>query len=61
MKPWKEMSNKERAEQTYKDIKRKQKLRAAGEVEAKNFRFENMYKTVKKANHSKSRGCRSCK
>ena len=61
MKPWEEMSNRERAEQTYRDIRRKQELREAGVREATSFRFENAIKTMKRANHSKKRGCRSCR
>ena len=61
MKKWGEMTNRERAEQTIKDIKRRQELRAAGEREATSFRFENAIKTIKRASHSKKRGCRSCK
>lgn len=61
MKSWEEMSNRERAEQTYRDIKRRQKLREDGAREATSFRFENAIKTMKRANHSKKRGCRSCR
>ena len=61
MKAWEEMSNRERAEQTYRDIRRKQELREAGVREATSFRFENAIKTMKRANHSKKRGCRSCR
>lgn len=61
MKPWDEMSNKERAEQTYRDIKRRQELRGIGAREATTLRFEGLNKTMKRASHSKKRGCRSCR
>lgn len=55
------MSNRERAEQTYRDIKKRQERREAGVREATSLRFESAIKTIKRANHSKKRGCRSCK
>ncbi len=61
MKPWEEMTNRERAEQTYRDIKKRQERREAGAREATSLRFESAIKTMKRANHSKKRGCRSCK
>lgn len=61
MKTWEEMSNRERAEQTYRDIKRRQERREAGAREATSLRFESAIKTIKRANHSKKRGCRSCR
>ena len=44
MKSWEEMSNRERAEQTYRDIRRKQELRNAGTREADSFMFDNILK-----------------
>ena len=44
MKSWEEMSNRERAEQTYRDIKRRQKLREDGAREADSFMFNNILK-----------------
>lgn len=61
MKSWEEMTSKERAEQTIKDIKRRQELRKIGEREAKSFICENAYKSNRKSKTSKKRGCRSCK
>lgn len=61
MKPWEEMTNRERAEQTYRDIKKRQERREAGVREATSFRFESAIKTMERASHSKKRGCRSCR
>lgn len=47
MKTWEDMSNRERAEQTIKDIKRRQELRKIGEREAISFMFNNMLKAKK--------------
>ena len=55
------MSNAERAEQTFRDIKLRQERRKRGVQEAKSLRFESAIKSMKRAAHSKSRGCRSCK
>ncbi len=44
-----------------REKKRRQALREAGAREATSFRFENALKTMKRASHSKNRGCRSCK
>lgn len=61
MKDWGKMTNRERAEQTIKDIKKRQELREIGKREALSFILENAYKTSRKAKSSKKRGCRSCK
>lgn len=61
MKTWEEMSNRERAEQTYRDIKKRQEQREAGAREATSLRFESAIKTMRRASNSKKRGCRSCK
>ena len=44
MKAWEEMSNRERAEQTYRDIKRRQEMRKVGAREADSFMFDNILK-----------------
>ena len=51
MKAWEDMSNKEKAEQTFKDIKRRQTLREKGEKDAANYGFEQ----AAKANFRKSK------
>ncbi|MGL5190883.1 MAG: hypothetical protein ACRC7S_14675 [Cetobacterium sp.] len=52
-KSWEEMSSKERAEQTIRDIKRRQELREKGKKEADNFIFEQCFKA--KRNRDKIR------
>lgn len=47
MKTWDNMTNRERAEQTIKDIKRRQELREIGQREADSFMFDNMLKAKK--------------
>ena len=63
MRDWEEMSNRERAEQTFNDIKKRQErrkqLKAKGEKEAKELIIVNSIRTTQKAKESKSRGCRS--
>ena len=44
MKAWEDMTNRERAEQTIKDIKRRQELREIGKREADSFMFDNILK-----------------
>lgn len=44
MKAWESMTNAERAEQTYRDIKLRQERRRAGVIEANNFMFNNILK-----------------
>lgn len=51
----------ELTEMSIKDKKRRKELREAGAREATSLRFESAIKTMKRANHSKKRGCRSCK
>lgn len=51
----------ELTEMCIKDKKRRKELREAGVREATSFRFESAIKTMKRASHSKKRGCRSCK
>lgn len=52
---WEDMSNKERAEQTYRDIKLRQERRAIGISEADNFIFSQMSKAEKKRNKIRHR------
>lgn len=62
MKLWEDMSNKERAEHTFRDIKRRainRKKRA--EYEVNSFIVESSMKSVARARKAKTRGCRSCK
>lgn len=51
----------ELTEISIKDKKRRQALREDGIREATSFRFENAIKIMKRASHSKKRGCRSCR
>ena len=48
MKAWEEMSNAERAEQTYRDIKLKQERRRIGVREADTFMFTQINNAKKK-------------
>lgn len=58
-KSWEEMTNREKAEMTFRDIKRKQELKAKGESEAITFSMDRMRKTALKKRNSKRRGPRS--
>lgn len=49
------MSNKERAEQTFKDIKKRQELRKQGERAAKDFIFERMGQAKKERDKIRSK------
>lgn len=44
LKAWEDMTNAERAAQTYRDIKLRQERRRAGAREANNFMFNNILK-----------------
>ena len=44
-----------------REKKRRQERREAGVREATSLRFESAIKTMKRANRSKKRGCRSCR
>ena len=55
MKTWEDMSNRERAEQTIKDIKRRQELREIGKREADSFMFDNMLKAKKNRDKIKNK------
>lgn len=48
MKAWEEMSNAERAEQTYRDIKLRQERRRIGDREADTFMFTQINNAKKK-------------
>ena len=50
MKAWEDMNNKERAEQTFKDIKRRQALRTKGKYDAIDYSFEQAAKANIKRN-----------
>ena len=49
------MSNRERAEQTYRDIRRKQELRKAGTREADSFMFDNILKAKRNRDKIKNK------
>ena len=55
MKTWEEMSNRERAEQTYRDIKRRQEMRKTGAREADSFMFDNILKAKRNRDKIKSK------
>lgn len=55
MKSWEKMSNRERAEQTYRDIRRKQELRNAGTREADSFMFDNILKAKRNRDKIKNK------
>ena len=62
MKQWEEMSNKERAEQTLRDIKRRKiNRKRRAEYDINSFIVESSIKSIARARKAKSRGCRSCK
>ena len=49
------MTNKERAEQTYRDIKRRQEMRKTGAREADSFMFDNILKAKRNRDKIKSK------
>ena len=55
MKTWEDMTNRERAEQTIKDIKKRQELREIGKREADSFMFDNMLKAKKNRDKIKNK------
>lgn len=62
MKQWEEMSNKERAEQTLRDIKRRQiNRKRRAEYLINSFIIESSIKSVTRKRKAKTRGCRSCR
>ena len=65
LKAWEEMSNAERAEQTYRDLKLREKRRLErkkrAEYEANSFTVESSMKSIARSRSAKNRGCRSCK
>jgi hypothetical protein len=52
---WEDMSNKERAEQTLRDLKLRQERRNKGNKEADNFVFEQMNKAKKSRDKIRSK------
>ena len=44
LKAWEDMTNAERAEQTFRDLRLRQERRRAGAREANNFMFNNILK-----------------
>lgn len=48
LKSWEEMTNAERAEQTFRDIKLRQERRKVGVREADSFMFNNILKAKRK-------------
>ena len=67
MKPWEDMTNRERAEQTFRDIKRRDikrreiKRKKKAEYDINSFIVESSMKSVARSRKAKTRGCRSCK
>ena len=61
-KSWEEMSHKERAEQTIRDIKKRDiKRKRRAERLINSFIIESSIKSVTRKRKAKTRGCRSCK
>ena len=58
-KAWEDMSNKERAEQTIRDIKRRQAIRKKAAYDVKALKIESVIKSSAKRRSVKNRGCRS--
>ncbi len=52
---WEYMSNRQRAEQTFRDIKRRQERKLIGIREADNFMYDNMSQAKKKRDKIRSR------
>ena len=52
---WEYMSNRQRAEQTFRDIKRRQERKLIGIREADNFMYDNMSQAKKKRDKISSR------
>lgn len=55
MKTWEDMTNRERAEQTIKDIKKRQELREIGKREADSFMFDNILKAKRNRDKIKNK------
>ena len=53
------MSNKERAEQTIRDIQRRQAIRKKAAYDVKALKIESVIKSSAKRRSVKNRGCRS--
>lgn len=52
---WNDLTNKEKAEMTFRDIQRKQRLREEGKNQAKEYMFETMYKNKIRTKKGKGR------
>lgn len=65
LKEWEGMTNAERAEQTFRDIKLRQErrleIRKRAEYEANSFTVESSLKAIARTRGAKNRGCRSCR
>ena len=62
LKPLEDMTNRERAEQTFRDIKRREiKRKKKAEYDINSFIVESSMKSVARSRKAKTRGCRSCK
>ena len=65
LKAWESMTNAERAEQSFSDIKLRQErrleIRKRAEYEANSFTVESSLKAIARTRGAKNRGCRSCR
>ena len=65
LKAWESMTNAERAEQTFRDIKLRQErrleIRKRAEYEANSFTVESSLKAIARTRGAKNRGFRSCR
>lgn len=59
MKSFSEMTNREKAEITFKAIKERQEKREAGKLQAQIFLIDNAQKACRRAKKAKRRGNRS--
>lgn len=58
-KSWEDMTNKERAEQTFRDIKRREiNRKKKAEYEVNSFIVESSMKSVARSRKARTRGCR---
>lgn len=65
LKAWESMTNAERAEQTYRDLRLRQErrieIRKRAEYEANSFTVESSLKAIARTRGAKNRGGRSCR
>ena len=65
LKSWEEMTNTERAAQTFRDIKLRQErrleVRKRAEYEANPFTVESSLKAIARTREAKKRECRTCR